>query len=240
MGVAAHRPLAKPDLLPSAVADLLRERIISGTLEPGARLVEATLAEQLGVSRGSLRDGLKALEDDGLVVNLPRRGTYVADLTPADVREVYDVRAAIEMRAVRLLVESGPAPRSFPTLQQILARIERSVSSGDARRALELDLAFHTELYRLSGNARLLATFLRLLPMIRLVLRSRHLLYPTLADVPREHAPLLQAIESGTSAAAEKAADDHLAYARDLLVEHVAEMRRAREVTSAQATSTGR
>jgi GntR family transcriptional regulator of gluconate operon len=227
--------LAKPDLLPSAVADLLRERIIGGALEPGTRLVEASLAEQLDVSRGSIRDGLKLLGDEGLVLNLARRGTYVADLTPSDVREVYDVRAALEMRAVRLLVESGPPPRSFPTLRETLAQIERSVAAGDAHRAFDLDLAFHTELYRLSGNTRLLGTFLRLLPMIRLVLRSRHELFPTLGDVLREHGPLLEAIETGTTAAAETAADQHLAYARDLLVQHISDVRAARSRDAAAA-----
>jgi GntR family transcriptional regulator of gluconate operon len=218
-----RRALAKPELLPSAVAQLLREQIVDGSLAPGSRLVEAALAETLEVSRGTIRDALKDLETEGLIENRPRRGTYVVELGPDDVREVYDLRAAIEMRAIRLIVQRGSPGTRPPELAQVLERIQTAVKAGDARRAMDLDLAFHTELYRLSGNRRLLAVFLRLLPMIRLVLRSRHQLYPTLADVSREHEPLLDAIASGSAEAAEAAINEHLAYARDLLVEHVSE-----------------
>jgi GntR family transcriptional regulator of gluconate operon len=202
---------------------LLREQIVDGSLAPGSRLVESALAEALEVSRGTIRDALKDLETEGLIENRPRRGTYVVELGPADVREIYDLRAAIEMRAVRLIVEQSAPGARPPELVQILERIQTAVRAGDARRAMDLDLAFHTTLYRLSGNRRLLAVFLRLLPMIRLVLRSRHQLYPTLDDVPREHEPVLAAIASGSTEAAEAAINEHLAYARDLLIEHVSE-----------------
>lgn len=228
-----RRALAKPELLPSAVAQLLREQIVDGSLAPGGRLVEAALAEELEVSRGTIRDALKDLEAEGLIENRPRRGTYVVELGPDDVREVYDLRAAIEMRAVRLIVGRSSSGTRPPELVQTLERIQTAVKAGDARRAMDLDLAFHTELYRLSGNRRLLAVFLRLLPMIRLVLRSRHQLYPTLEDVPREHEPVLAAIASGSSEAAEAAINEHLAHARDLLIQHVSERGHAHGTTPA-------
>ena len=238
--VVARRTLTKPELLPSAVADLLREQVVSGTLAPGQRLVEASLADALDVSRGTVRDALKELEDEGLIENIPRRGTYVVDLGPADVREVYDLRAGIEMRAVRLVVERSPTGASQAQLRQIIERIEKAVAAGDGRRAQELDMVFHGELYRLSGNHRLEDTFRRLLPVMRLVNRSRHQLFPTLADVPREHLPLVEAIESGSVAAAEEAINHHLAHARDLLIEHFDELRALQEAQSPARAGVGR
>jgi len=223
--MVARRTLTKPELLPSAVADLLREKVVNGSFTPGQRLVEASLADEMDVSRGTVRDALKELEDEGLIENIPRRGTYIVDLGPADVREVYDLRAAIEMRAVRLVVERSPRGAPQVQLRQIIERIEKAVIAGDGRRAQELDMAFHGELYRLSGSRRLEEAFRRILPVMRLVNRSRHQLFPTLADVPREHLPLVEAIESGSIAGAEEAIDHHLAHARDLLVEHFDELR---------------
>jgi GntR family transcriptional regulator of gluconate operon len=231
--LGVRRTLTKPELLPSAVADLVREHIVGGTLGPGRRLVEASLAVDMDVSRGTVRDALKELEDEGLIENVPRRGTYVVDLGPADVREVYDLRAAIEMRAVRLVVERSDAGRPQAQLRQIRDRIGRAVAAGDGRRAQELDMVFHGELYRLAGNRRLEEAFRRLLPVMRLVLRSRHQLFPSLADVLNEHLPVVLAIESGSAAEAEAAIDYHLAHARDLLVEHFAEVRARQEAEAA-------
>lgn len=231
--MVARRTLTKPELLPSAVADLLREQVVTGTLAPGQRLVEASLADEMDVSRGTVRDALKELEDEGLLENIPRRGTYVVDLGPADVREVYDLRAAIEMRAVRLVVERSPRGAPQVQLRQIIERIEKAVAAGDGRRAQELDMAFHGELYRLSGSRRLEEAFRRVLPVMRLVNRSRHQLFPTLADVPREHLPLVEAIESGSLADAEEAIDHHLANARDLLIEHFDALRALQQAQTA-------
>jgi len=231
--LGARRTLTKPELLPSAVADVLRERIVAGTLIPGQRLVEASLADEMDVSRGTVRDALKDLEDEGLIENVPRRGTYVVDPGPRDVREIYDLRAAIEMRAVRLVVENSVPGAPQTQLRQIIDRIERAVAAGDARRAQDLDMTFHTELYRLAGSRRLEEAFRRLLPVMRLVLRSRHQLYPSLLDVPREHLPVIEAIESGSAAEAEAAIDHHLAYARDLLAAHFADVRAVQEQAAA-------
>lgn len=230
--MVARRTLTKPELLPSTVADLLREQIVTGSLVPGQRLVEASLADELDVSRGTVRDSLKELEDEGLIENVPRRGTYVVDLGPTDVTEVYDLRAAIETRAVRLVVERSERGVPQVQLRQIIERIEKAVAAGDGQRAQELDMAFHAELYRLSGNHRLAEAFHRLLPVMRLVNRSRHQLFQTLADVPREHMPVVLAIESGSATSAEGAIDYHLAHARDLLVEHFAELRALQQAQS--------
>ncbi|MGH2464348.1 MAG: GntR family transcriptional regulator [Candidatus Limnocylindrales bacterium] len=238
--MVVRRTLTKPELLPSAVADLLREKVVNGVFAPGQRLVEASLADELDVSRGTVRDSLKELEDEGLIENIPRRGTYVVDLGPVDVREVYDLRAAIEMRAVRLVVERGPIGAPQVQLRQIIERIEKAVAAGDGRRAQELDMAFHGELYRLSDSRRLEEAFRRILPVMRLVNRSRHQLFPTLADVPREHMPLVEAIESGSIDGAEEAIDHHLAHARDLLVEHFDELRALQLAQSAARNGGGR
>ncbi len=215
--------LRMPDLLPSAVADLLRERIISGNLAAGERLVETSLAGPLDVSRGPIREGLKQLVEEGLVVTLPRRGTYVVSLTAKDVREIYDYRAAIECRAVRLAVAAAPLPEAVAELERTVREIEAAADRGDARAARELDLGFHGLLYELAGNDRLLAAFRRLVPSLRLLNRSRYELFHSLQEAPQEHWPIIEAIRRGDRAQAESEIDRHLEYAKDQLIEHIGE-----------------
>jgi GntR family transcriptional regulator of gluconate operon len=211
-----------PALLPSAVADLLREQIISGALAAGERLVETSLAEPFDVSRGPIREGLKLLVEEGLVVNLPRRGTYVTQLTAKDVREIYDYRAAIESRAVRLAVAAVPTPEAVAELEEIVREIEEAADRGDAQAARELDLDFHGLLYQLAGNDRLLAAFRRLVPSLRLLNRSRYELFHSLREAPQEHWPIIEAIRRGDRALAESEIDQHLEHAKEQLIAHIA------------------
>jgi len=101
-------PLETPRSLAGDAADRIRESILSGGFRPGEHLVEARIAQQLNVSRGPVREAFKLLRAEGLVEEEPRRGTFVVRLEADDVREIYQLRAAIEGQAARLLTESRP------------------------------------------------------------------------------------------------------------------------------------
>ena len=88
------------------MADQIRDEILSGRLPSGQRLVEAKIAGTLDVSRGPVREAFKLLCAEGLLEEEPRRGMYVVSLTPDDIREIYDLRSAIEGRAAQLLAAS--------------------------------------------------------------------------------------------------------------------------------------
>ena len=98
--IQAARPLAED------AADRIRDEILSGRLTRGERLVEARIAGELHVSRGPVREAFKLLRAEGLLQEEPRRGTYVVSLSPKDVRELYDLRAAVEARAAKLVARS--------------------------------------------------------------------------------------------------------------------------------------
>lgn len=89
------------------VASQLRASIVGGLLKPGARLVERELCEQLGVSRPSVREAMRQLENEGLIVNPPNRGPVVAEVTPKVASDVYEVRSAIEGLAARLFARNA-------------------------------------------------------------------------------------------------------------------------------------
>ena len=95
----AYKPLRE------IVSDALRQAIRDGLLPPGERLMEIPLAEELGVSRTPIREAIRILEQEGLVVMIPRRGTYVADMSLKDVTEVFELRSILEELAAELAAE---------------------------------------------------------------------------------------------------------------------------------------
>ena len=214
------RPLEAPRSLAEDAADRIRQEILSGGFLQGEHLVEARIAEQLNVSRGPVREAFKLLRAEGLLDEEPRRGTFVVSLSPADVREIYGLRAAIEGRAARLLA-TDPAPAAVAELRSLLDSIEDAVRDGEPASVFRRDLEFHDGLCRLSGNARLHEVFVRYVPMLRALLRLDEHVYRSLDDIAMQHRPLLEAIESGDAEEAARHAEEHSDHAGDLIANYL-------------------
>src|SRR5919202_6810584 len=127
------KPLRRAATLSDRTTELLRQRILAGDFGLGERLVEARIARQLQISRGPVREALRQLRAEGLVREEPRRGVFVVDLTVDDVREIYELRAAIEGRAARLVILA----RNFAALDQlrdILRQLKQAADDDDRGR----------------------------------------------------------------------------------------------------------
>ena len=134
------------------LADLLRERIIAGDLVPGQRLSEAALADQLGVSRNTLREAFRVLAEQGLIHHVPHRGASVAAPTVADVIDIYRARRAIEPAAL-----AAGSPR-HPAVADMRAAVEASEAGLEARDWAAVgtgNMAFHSAVVALSDSPRL-------------------------------------------------------------------------------------
>ncbi|MCC7372267.1 MAG: GntR family transcriptional regulator [Chloroflexi bacterium] len=133
------------------------DALLTGQIKPGQRIVERDMAEEMGLSRGPIRDGLAVLERHGLVVRARHKASYVASLDQADVQDVYTVRRMFETFALRLAVEQGRLTEAaLDPLRQLVAEMERAGESGDRVSILERDIAFHRALCEMSGSPRLL------------------------------------------------------------------------------------
>ena len=218
MGDLGLRPIEPPRSLAEDAADRIREEILAGGFAQGEHLVEAKIAERLNVSRGPVREAFKLLRAEGLLQEEPRRGTFVVRLLPADIREIYGVRAAIEGRAARAIAERADAAAT-DELRRRLAAIEDAVTAGESSVVFRRDLEFHDALCRLSGNARLHEVFSRYVPTLRALLRLDEHVYRSLDDIAMEHRPLLDAIEAGDAARASDLAEHHCDHAGDLIAD---------------------
>lgn len=140
------------------VTDRLRGQIISGELPPGSRLVETELAARFGTSRGPVREAIRELEREGIVMVLPRRGAVVGSLSRKDLEELYSVREALELLALREACRKAD-DATLEAIKVQLDAIDRALESGDSAQVVHADLEFHRAICRAAGNSRLLAAW---------------------------------------------------------------------------------
>lgn len=140
--------------LRDVVFNTLRKAILKGELKPGERLMEIALAERLGVSRTPVREAMRKLELEGLVVMIPRRGAQVANITEKDLNDVLEVRIALE----NLSIENACARMTEEQLAELKKAgryFEETIKEGNLVKLAEADVAFHEVIYKASDNRRL-------------------------------------------------------------------------------------
>lgn len=137
--------------LRAQVADRLRTAILGGEIAPGAPLVETALSERFDVSRGPLREALRQLIEEGLVVTVPYTGTHVAPLSVDDVREIYSLRTALETFAFELIWERRDA-RFTAELKRRNDVLIAAIDAGDDGACISAELEFHSLVYQASGH----------------------------------------------------------------------------------------
>lgn len=208
--------ITRPSLLHQEIADAVRRAIVSGQFKPGERLLEAELAERLGVSRAPLREALRQLEDEGLVLSAPHRGTTVARLTPNDVHEIYSLRRVLEELAVSIVVRSI-SPAELRSLRSLVSEMEAAAGRGDAAHLVDLDMRCHETILRLSRHSRLYAAWKRMEGQLRLFFAAADQLFED-HQLSSRHARLIDAIASGDENEAMVAVREHIGHAAELIL----------------------
>ena len=141
--------------LRDVVFNTLRQAILRGELKPGERLMEIQLANKLGVSRTPIREAIRKLELEGLVLMIPRRGAEVAEITEKSLRDVLEVRGALEELAVKLACQKI-TDEQIQELRAAEKEFEQALNSGDVTVYAEADVKFHDIIYRATDNQRLI------------------------------------------------------------------------------------
>lgn len=195
--------------LRDVVFKTLREAILKGNLAPGERLMEIQLANQLGVSRTPIREAIRKLELEGLVIMIPRRGAEVARITEKDLKDVLEVRTSLEELAIGLACEriSDEAVRQ---LKEALKTFQASLKSEDVTKIAESDVAFHDIIFAATGNARLIQIVNNLREQMYRYRLEYLKDYTTHDRLYTEHEQIVEAI-----------ADRDKEMAKKLIVEHI-------------------
>ncbi len=171
----------------------LRDAIVSGELQPGARLLEEEISQQLAISRGPVREALRQLEQEGLVASFPYRGCEVLGVSEEEVHQV--------LIPIRLTLERYSFPRAMgqmteadlEAVENALREMERGADAGDLKKVVETDIRFHEMVLERSGQPHTLQIWLTIEPRIRAYFH-RHGRYQELRQIVRDHRELFEAL----------------------------------------------
>lgn len=188
--------LVKNNSLPSLVQDELELMLRQGAFSPGEPLRETTLALQLGVSRGPIREAFRSLEEKGLVTVEKNRGVFVRVITPSEADDIFEVRTALEKLIISRLVKF-PERLIDSGLQDLLNKSSKFAAKADFVACHDLNMKFHERLAELAGNETLLNTYRRLVSELSLFRQHAHASKPdasTLRQSVKDHQELFDAL----------------------------------------------
>ncbi|MFT3797238.1 GntR family transcriptional regulator [Microbacterium sp.] len=186
----------------------LRHRLIMLDIQPGAAINEASLTGG-GLGRTPIREALKRLESDHLVVSYPRRGTFAANVDITDLAEIYEVRQLLEPLGARKAAE-GISAQLRSEFEDLVTELRQASTEQDKRRLLELDLEAHRLIYRALDNRHLAETLERLDDLATRIWCLVQTRLPDFGDSIGEHINLLRAIMDGDADRAAELAADHV------------------------------
>jgi phosphonate utilization transcriptional regulator len=205
--------------LASAAQQEIERLILSGELPPGAKLTEMMLSERLGVSRGPIREAFRRLEEAGLVRLEKNRGVFVRDIPLDEAAELYDIRAAMEELAGRLLAASLTAEQA-KTLRGVVERLEQAARCGDADAYHLLNLEFHERVIEFAGNRKMSSLYRKLVNELALA-RWRNLAEDqALVQSASEHRQILKALSTGDPEVAGRALFEHAQRSKQRMLRH--------------------
>jgi GntR family transcriptional regulator of gluconate operon len=183
------------------------ESIVTGRFRSGEQLVEARLAEELGTSRGPVREALKRLREDGLVVEELHRGVFVQNFSVDEIVDLYNVRLGLESVAIRLATRNR---RSTAPLRSQIEEMARAAEAGDLPLLARRELEFHQTLCELSGNDYLVALFRSISARMRVALELDSAEYDARLQLAGEHEPMVEAIDAGDEEEAVRRLEQHI------------------------------
>jgi DNA-binding GntR family transcriptional regulator len=184
---------------PDGVYRVLRAAILDGTVPPGGQLREAHIAADLGISRSPLREALTKLEEEGLIVKIPYRGAFVAEVSAQDVAEIDSIRLLVEPYAAELSAEALRGSERSRLLQTV-EDLHQALAKNDIPASVDAHLGFHRLFYDLSGSGALQDLWNGWETKLRLYLSVDHQTYDDPRDLAVEHERLAAVALEGSIA----------------------------------------
>lgn len=217
------KKVQRPPTLAVAAANSIKDAILEGQLLPGEPLHEIELSEKLNISRGTVREALRLLSQEGLVEVIPYRGAFVACLTPQMVEEIYTLRALLEPYAVRLCMEKGAFDAE--TLDQMAALVRRMgemEQAGNYSETIKADIRFHEIISERCGHRLLTEVLKNLQAMTLMFILSTKLYQSDMISDEVTHQAIYEGILSGNPQLAEEIVRKHITDAGTSLLRRMA------------------
>ena len=209
--IHGHKPLRE------VVYEELKALILTGKIIPGTRLMEAELADSMGVSRTPIREAIRKLEKEGLVTIEPRRGAYASQISTEDMIAILEVRQNLDGIAAQFAA-SRATPEQLELLKSFAEKFNQALKEGNTQNMINFDTQFHRTIVDASHNKVLVQIIEKLQ---ELVLRFRYIYYDDFKraeNMPAEHKDILDAILIKDGEVARAAADVHIDRLKELVI----------------------
>lgn len=195
--------------LSEQVTEYLYKLLVSGRLKGGQRVNEAELARTLKISRNPIREAIRKLEERGLLVSAPRRGTFVRSFSASDIEDIFSFRMALEEFALR---QAFPklTEANIDELASIVEQMEAAAKAGKEMELVEKDISFHQRICELSGNTQTIRAFSNIYAEIQISITLVEHRYETLEEAASDHWPIVEAFRSRDEERIVKAVKEHI------------------------------
>lgn len=213
-------PISKRSLDQQA-ADWIRSSVMSGDLSPGAKVTEIALAEQIGLSRSTVRTAMQRLASEGLLVQHAYTGWEIASLTQEDAWELYTLRCGLEGLAAKLATERMDSD-GRKILSSALKELRLAVKAKDRRRVADADIGLHRTIVSLAKHRRLAMTHAQIIDPIKLYVLSTN--RESFDDLIPVHTELIEAILSGNTDLAQSLASEHATMTGELVIRQLSKI----------------
>jgi len=200
--------LSATRLMSEEIADILRENIISGNINPGEKVNEYQVAKLLNISRPPIREAFRLLAAEGLITLVPRKGAFISKMSSQEVKEIYEMKSMMESFAVRLAI-SILEEKELSELDSILKVMEQKIKENNFKQIQKLNIEFHRKMIGMSKNQKLIRFYESIVLPIRRYQRLG-LSAPSSWEISlAEHGSIVEAIRSKNIELAEKLTREH-------------------------------
>lgn len=216
-------PQIRSGNLRERVATSIRNAIVSGNLQPGQPLVQSEIANQMGVSKGPVREALSRLEQEGLAYSITNKGTFVANPTAEDVEELFSLRCVLETSFVNRSIENIK-DEDVSNLEEIITNRNKAIEKDEIIDAVKLDMDFHGQLITLAEHKLLLRTWSTIAIRIKWLLVLLNKMVDangeSMYQPYRSHDQIMASIRERNVRGTEEALEAHIQASGDLIVEN--------------------
>lgn len=200
------------------IANHLKQDIYNQKIKFGERLIEADLAERFDVSRSTIRESLKILEQEELVISKSRKGTFVSEFTEQDLDEMTELRLIIEPKAFMNAL-SRMEIKNFQELEQIIEKMKMKAEDGNWNALFDLDMQFHQYVINMCGNSRIIKIYESINVQIRVYLAHLDQYYSNPMSFYHEHRELLGTLSKKDASLIEQKITKHITYVEEKLLQ---------------------
>ena len=191
------------------VYKIIKNMIVRGQLKPNQRIFESQIAKQFSISRGPIREAIRDMAKEGIVINIPRKGTFVNACSLKDIEEIYNIRAILEGLAIRISLKYL-TKKDIKNLDKLKDEMVLAAKNKNIAEMVKKDMEFHKLICYSSKHSRIIKFWSEMSYQIRMFLTTADIVFHNPEQIAERHNEIIKAIKKKDQNKAEKCIKDHI------------------------------